>query len=165
MKRFITGTCLAAAFAVGLSAQSTPPQTPQPQTPQAQPKMQESSDAAKMLSVTGCLKAGDTADSFILSDLKWNKEQAPGAVGTSGSAAPPAAIASASTLKLKPGANTKLGEHVGKTVEVTGSVSADRAPSAPAATPPDPASTRPAASGPIFEVRNVKQIAATCSAQ
>ena len=141
MKRVLTGSFLAAAFAVGLSAQTTPPQTtPPPTTPptsQSQPPMQESRDRdAKSVTVTGCLKAGDSADSFMLSDLKWgNKDKGTGAVGTSGTAAPPAAIASATSLKIVPSGSTKLSEHVGPQVEVTGSVS-DKS-SSPTAPPAD----------------------------
>jgi hypothetical protein len=162
MKRALTGTFLAATFAVGLSAQSTPPQSQPPtQPPTTPPAAQEArGDAAKSVTVTGCLKAGDSADSFILSDLKWsNKDKGAGAVGTSGSGAP-AAVASATTLKIMPSGGTKLSEHVGHTVEVTGTV-ADKAPSA--AAPADPASTRPAASGPSIEARSVKMVSATCT--
>ena len=161
MKRVLTGTFVAAAFAVGLSAQSTtPPQSTPPQTPPAAPAAQESRDAAKNVTVTGCLKAGDSADSFILSDLKFGtKDKGAGAVGTSGSAAPPAAIASATTLKVIASGSTKLSEHVGHTVEVTGTV-AEKAPAAP---PADPASSRPAAAGPSVEARSVKMISASCT--
>ena len=158
MKRVLTGSFMAAAFAVGLSAQTTPPQT----TPPSLPPMQESRDAAKTVTVTGCLKAGYTADSFTLSDLKFgNKDKGGAAVGTSGTAAPPAAIASATSLKIIPG-SAKLSEHVGHQVEVTGTVSEkDKA-----AAPSDPASTRPAAaSGPSVEARSVRMVAATCSGQ
>lgn len=170
MKRVITGTCLAAAFAVGLSAQGNPPQTPPPQTPppaQTQPRSQDK-DAAKAITVTGCLKAGDSADTFILSDLKWSRDKSAGAVGTSGSAAAPPELASASSLKLKPSASAKLSEHVGHTVEVSGSI--DKSGSAPSAAPPTgnpPAGGERAASAstPTLEVRNVRMISATCSAQ
>jgi hypothetical protein len=168
MKRVITGTFLAAAFAVGLSAQSaTPPQSttpPQSPAPQAQAPMQDLKDAAKTVAVTGCLKAGETADSFVLSDLKW-KDRSAGAVGTSGTAAaPPAAIASATSLKLIPG-SAKLTDHVGHTVEITGKVS-EKAAASPSTPPADPASTRSSASaGPSLEVSNVKMVSATCSAK
>jgi hypothetical protein len=164
MKRVITGTCLAAAFAVGLSAQGNPPQTP-PQTPpsQTQPRSQDK-DAAKTVTVTGCLKAGDSADSFILSDLKWSRDKS-APVGTSGSAGAPPELASASSLKLKPSASAKLSEHVGHTVEVSGSI--DKS-SAPSATPPagnPPSAERSASSGAqTLEVRYVRMISATCSA-
>ena len=161
MKRMLAGSFLAATFAVGLSAQTTPPQT----TPPSQPPMQESKDSAKTVTVTGCLKAGDAADSFTLSDLKWSKDKAAGAVGTSGSGAPPAAIASATTLKVIPSGSTKLSEHVGHTVEVTGTI-ADKM-DRPTTPPSDPAAARPSASaaGPSLEVRTVKMVSATCTPQ
>ena len=108
MKKGLAGTFAAALLAVGVSAQ-TPPQNP---------PMQESKDAAKTLTVTGCLKAGDTPDSFTLSDLKWKDDKA---VGTSG-AAPAAPPVAATSLKLIPSAATKLGDHVGHTVEVIGTI-------------------------------------------
>ena len=168
MKRVLTGSFLAAAFAVGLSAQTTPPQTTPPQTTpptsQSQPESRDR-DAAKSVTVTGCLKAGDSADSFMLSDLKWgNKDKATGAVGTSGTAAPPAAIASATSLKIVPSGSTKLSEHVGHQVEVTGSVS-DKS-SSPSAAPSDPAASRPSsASSPTIEARSVRMVSATCTPQ
>jgi hypothetical protein len=163
MKQVFTGTCLAAAFAVGLSAQT--PQTPMQDTKDA------AKDAAKTVTVSGCLKAGDSSDSFILSDLKFGSPSS--AVGTSGTAgatgagAPPAALASATTLTIKPKGDTKLSEHVGHQVEVSGNVSDKSASAAPAA-PADPAApaARPSAgasSGPTLEARTVKMIAATCS--
>lgn len=161
MKRMLAGSFLAATFAVGLSAQATPPQT----TPPAQPPMQEARDSAsKNITVTGCLKAGDSADSFMLSDLKWSKDtKGSGAVGTTGTAAPPAAIASATSLKVIPSGSTKLSEHVGHTVEVTGTI-ADKA-DRPSAAPADPAAARPSASSavPSLEVRSVKMVSATCT--
>jgi hypothetical protein len=140
---------MAAAFAVGLSAQ----------TPQSQPPMQESKDAAKNVTVTGCLKAGETADSFTLSDLKWGGDKA---VGTSGTAAP---AISATSLKLVGSpAGAKLSDHVGHTIEVTGSIEKkdDKAgsPTDPAARPAPSASATPA-----LNVRNVRMVAATCQAQ
>jgi hypothetical protein len=159
MKRVLTGTCLAAAFAVGLSAQTAPPQQTPPTGAAA---TQESRDSAKNVTVTGCLKAGDSADSFLLSDLKWgSKDKDKGsAVGTSGTAAAPPSMASATTLKLIPGAGTKLTDHVGHQIEVTGSI-AEKA-SSPSAAPADP-SARPASAEAALNVRNVKMIAATCS--
>ena len=53
MKRVVTATCLAAAFAVGLAAQSTTPST---QTPSSSPNQR---GATGPRTVTGCLRAGD----------------------------------------------------------------------------------------------------------
>jgi len=156
MKRAIAGTFFAAVFSVGLAAQAT--------TPPSQP-MQEvkDKDAAKTVTVTGCLKAGETADSFLLSDLKWSQDKA---VGTSGAAAPAAPAISATALKLIGSPSIKLSDHVGHTVELTGTI-ADKADKAMGATPPDAAAPRPApaASAPSLNVKNVKMVAATCSTQ
>jgi hypothetical protein len=177
MKRVITGTFLAATFAVGLSAQSTPSTTPStPSTSPSSPSSQTSSassDAAKAVTVTGCLKAGDTADSFILSDLKFGDKKGSESVGTSGSAAAPAAIASATTLKLKPGAS-KLTDHVGHTVEVSGTV-ADKASSGAsspsstspsgAASPGSASSSASASSAPALDVKSVKMVSSSCTSK
>jgi hypothetical protein len=160
MKRVLTGSFLAAAFAVGLSAQTTPPQTPPPTS--SQPPMQERASDSKNVTVTGCLKAGDSADSFTLSDLKFGGSKGSGAVGTSG-ATPPAALASATSLTIKPSGSTKLTEHVGHQVEISGAVSDDKSP---AAKPADPASSRPAsASGPTIEARSVRMVSDKCAGQ
>jgi hypothetical protein len=139
MKKVITGTFAAALFAVGVSAQT--PAASQPQ---------DTKDAPKTATVTGCLKAGDTPDSFMLSDLKWKDEKAVGTAGTP--ATPPI---SATSLKL---VGSKLSDHVGHTVEVTGTIAAKADKAA------DPAA-RPAAAQPSLNVSNIKMIAATCQAQ
>ena len=169
MKRVLTGSFLAAAFAVGLSAQTTPPQTTPPTTPPSSPTsaapMQDRESSSKNVTVTGCLKAGDSADSFTLSDLKFGGSKGAGAVGTSGAAAP-AALASATSLTIKPSGGTKLSEHVGHQVEISGSV-ADKDSKAPS-TPADPAAApRPSASaaGPTIEAKSVRMVSDKCSGQ
>ena len=139
MKKVITGTFAAALFAVGVAAQTPAPAASQP--------MQDAKDAAKTATVTGCLKAGDTPDSFMLSDLKWKDEKAVGTAGTP--ATPPV---SATSLKLT---GSKLSDHVGHTVEVTGTIAAKADKAA------DPAA-RPAAAQPSLNVSNIKMISATC---
>lgn len=149
MKKVFAGTFIATAFAVSLSAQAPP---------QSQP-MQEAKDAPKGVTVTGCLKAGETPESYLLSDLKWaDKASAP--VGTSGVVTPTAPAASATTLNLVGSpSGTKLSDHVGHTIEVTGAIDkADKAMTG--ATPADAA-----AAAPSFNVRSVKMIAATCPAK
>jgi hypothetical protein len=150
MKRAIAGTFVAAICAATLSAQSTPPQS--------QP-MQESKDSAKAVTVSGCLKAGEGTDTFLLSDLKWAQDKA---VGTSGAVTPAPPAISATSLKLIGSPSTKLSEHVGHQVEVTGTIG-DKDAKAPSAS--DPASRPPAGAGaaPAFNVRTVRMVAATCS--
>jgi hypothetical protein len=152
MKKVFAGTFAVALFAVGVSAQSPAPQT--------QP-MQESKDAAKTLTVTGCLKAGDTPESFMLSDLKWKEDKA---VGTSGSVTPAPAPVAATTLKLVGNPSTKLSDHVGHTIEVTGTIADTADKTTGSAAPADP--SRPAAGAQAsLSVRNVRMIAATCPAE
>ena len=125
MKKVITGTFAAALFAVGV----------RPRRQQRASRRRDAKDtAAKPATVTGCLKAGDTPDSFMLSDLKWKDDKAVGTAGTT-PAAPPV---SATSLKL---VGSKLSDHVGHTVEVTGTIAAKADKAA------DPAA-RPAAAGP-----------------
>ena len=147
MKKVITGTFAAALFAVAVSAQT--PAAGQP--PGAGQPPQDTKDAPKAATVTGCLKAGDTPDSFMLSDLKWKDDKA--AVGTAGSTTPAAPPVSASSLKL---VGSKLSDHVGHTVEVTGTIAAKADKAA------DPAARPAAAAAPSLNVSNIKMIAATC---
>ena len=153
MKRVLAGSFVAAAFAVSLSAQATPPQS--------QPPMQESKDAAKSVTVTGCLKAGDAPESFTLSDLTWGQDKA---VGTSGSATPATPPVAATTLKLIGTPSTKLGDHVGHKVEVSGTI-ADKADKPAGATDPAARPAPAAGAQASLNVRNVRMIAASCSAQ
>jgi hypothetical protein len=147
MKKVITGTFAAALFAVGVSAQ-----TPAAGQPPGASQPQDAKDAApKTATVTGCLKAGDTPDSFMLSDLKWKEDKAVGTAGTP--ATPPV---SASSLKLT---GSKLSDHVGHTVEVTGTIAAKADKAA------DPAARPAAAAAPSLNVSNIKMIAATCQSQ
>ena len=148
MNKAIAGTFVAAACAVGLSAQTLP---------QTQP-MQDAKDNAKNVTVTGCLKAGDGANTYLLSDLKWS-DKVPAAVGTSGVVAPMAQAVTATVLNLVGSpSGTKLSDHVGHQVEVTGTMDKSDKDKATAATPPDaPARTQAA-----LNVRSVKMIAAAC---
>ena len=64
MKRLITSTCLAATFAVGLAAQSTD----QPPRADRNPQGQRRGGARGRSS--GCLRAGDTAGTYMLTDVQ-----------------------------------------------------------------------------------------------
>jgi hypothetical protein len=94
----------------------------------------------------------------MLSDLQWGKS-GDKAVGTSGSA--PAGMASATSLKLTGSpSGTKLSEHVGHKVEVSGAI--DKGASSAPSTPADPAA-RPASAGPSLDVKTVKMVSQTCT--
>ena len=176
MKRFIPTACLAAAFAVGLSAQTPSPapagQPPSPapagQPPSSAPQAQAS--GGKNVTVTGCLKAGDEPGSFALSNVKTAAaKDAPGATppattGTTGTAGSAASLESASSVKLTGSpAGGNLAEHVGHTVRISGAVSA-AAPSGGAAAGDKPAAGAPAAkAGPSIEVSSISMVSASCS--
>ena len=125
MKALISTACLAAALA--LPAPSNPGQTT---NDQKEPRK------VQTLTVTGCLRAGIEPNSFVLSDLEWGGSETPaGTRGTPPRDAPPAAV-SAVTLRLvgAPG-GVRLSEHVGHTVEITGTLIDEATPIAgPAAT-------------------------------
>ena len=149
MKRLFTGTCLAAFCAVTLSAQ-TPSQPPASAPPQ---------DTMKTVTATGCLRAGEQPNTFVLSNVKWS-DKAPGsATGTSGTAAPAAA---GSSLKLVGApAGVQLTEHIGKTVEVTGTL-ADKMPSA---APPAGEPAKKDKDEPTLNVRTAKMVSSSCESK
>ena len=125
MKRLIISTCTAMAFAVGLAAQTPAPAGQQPAKPD------QSAAAEKTVTLKGCLKAGDTAESFVLADAAPVSETA-GTTGTS-------AVKGQTVRLIGSPAGTNLKEHVGHMVEATGMITAGAKSSAPAATPGAPA--------------------------
>jgi hypothetical protein len=115
----------------------------------------------KTVTATGCLRAGEQPNSFVLSNVKW-ADKAPGATaGTSGTAASPAPT---SSLKLVGApAGVQLTEHIGQTVEVTGTLSdKDKSPSA-TGTAGEPA--RKDKDEPSLNVRTVKMVSSSCESR
>ena len=112
MKKVFAGTFVAAAFAVGAVGAGARRRAS---------RCRSAKDAPKGVTVTGCLKAGETAESYLLSDLKWaDKASERGNLGVVTPTAP-AATATALNLVGSP-SGTKLSDHVGHTVEVTGAI-------------------------------------------
>ena len=124
MRRLMCSASFATVLAAAAFAQ-TPAQEQQP--PPAKPNV---------LTVTGCLRAGAEPGSYVLSNLEWRDVSAnptSTTTGTSGTTPPPAtpppAAVSAATLKLVgTGTGTKLSEHVGHKVEITGTLVDEHAP-------------------------------------
>jgi hypothetical protein len=116
MTRVFTGTCLAVLCAAGLAAQAP--------TGSAEPQAQ---DSMKTVTVTGCLRAGEAPDTFVLSDAKLDDKgrTTPSPTGTSGTGSAAAATAApATTVRLVGSpAGVTMTEHIGHTVEVTGVLS------------------------------------------
>jgi hypothetical protein len=167
-----TGVCAAivSVAAVGVFAQE--PQTPQtPAAPQAAP-----SSSNKKITVTGCLRAAPAMATDTVSAANPNPT---GTEGTTAAGAPPPVVAgtsgvaapadwkflltsatasprdttaSAQTYRLI--ANpTALGEHVGKKLELVGTIDT--------ASPSDP--NDPSAAAPALRVESGKIVAANCS--
>lgn len=123
------------------------------------------STSAKTITVSGCVSraqnsptgtTGSTAASttaetkFVLTNASLSTKTA---TGTSGTTAAPPATAIASEYKLDAD-DTKLTEHVGHKVEITGTVE-----------PPTRAEQQPpasAANSPTLKVQDVKMVSTTC---
>jgi hypothetical protein len=131
MKRVLCATCLALACAVGLSAQSQ----------QAGDDQKKSTAAAKpaesSVTMTGCLRAGDTPNSFVLANVKAaaTKSDAPAA------AAPPAATPPTATPPANPPTDPVANPAI--------PTSAAAAPPIPGNPPATPTSPPTAASPPV----------------
>jgi len=173
MKRDTIWTAACAAivsFATAGMLAQTAAQTPTPPTPQTTaPQQSSASTSDKKITVTGCLKAapkmpGDTASAVNPNPTGTAGTTPPGATGTAGAAAdakfiltsatasPADAASTAQTYRLI--ANpTALGEHVGKKLELVGTLDPNSTPD-----PKDPS-----ASAPAFKVESGKIVAATCN--
>ena len=167
-----TGTCAAiVTFATAAIFAQTPAQTPaQPPTSQPAPQSSAPSTPDKKITVTGCLKAAPqtTADAAGTTGTTPPNPTAAagaptaGATGTSGAAeskfiltgasATPAEAATAQTYRLI-AHPTALSEHVGKKLELVGTIDTTSTPD-----PKDPAAAAPA-----FRVESGKIVAATCN--
>jgi hypothetical protein len=172
MKRVITATCLAAAFAVGLSAQQTGQSASTAQSDQ------------KTVTFTGCVKAGEEPGSFILANAKADDKAAnpaatssatAGTSGTTGAAAASDIAAGGKVLRLTNAPpDVTLSEYVGKTVQVTGTAAPDASSTASTTTTTTSGATgtttsststsqkneKPSGS---INVRTVTMVSASCS--
>ncbi|MCA1561274.1 MAG: hypothetical protein LC804_13780 [Acidobacteria bacterium] len=153
MKRVISTTGIALTLAVGLAAQT--PQTPPAGTRGERPK----GGADQSVTLKGCLRAGEGANTFVLANVDMTGLQEPDpAVGTTGmemqptkpEPSQPEAVASAdtaaqakATVRLMSSGSVDLAAHVGHTIEVTGTLAprAETDNAAPAAA--ETAETRP----------------------
>jgi len=126
MKNILSTAAIALAFAVSVSAQATPP-TPSttPTTDQKTSKAHTMGSAAsKSVTLTGCLREGDTPNSFQLENAEMSKAtELSGTSGTSTGMAAAMAGNDVREVKLVATADISLKEHVGHQVEVTGTLS------------------------------------------
>ena len=171
MGRLLTAAVVAAIGTTGLAAQST-------QTAQTKDETQK----VPVLTVSGCLGTGDEPSTFVLTNVKWLDKTATekSAVGTSGSDTD----TSGATLRLVgTPSGVRMSEHVGHTVEITGTLIDEVAPkpkakgdevapgpkpetAAPATQAAQPPSQQPAPkSGHSMNVRTIKMIGENCTAR
>ena len=149
MRRVFMATCIAAACAIGLSAQQTGTST-----------TAQSGHQGRMggpMTVTGCVKAGDTSGTYMLTNIqRGDTGMGSGATTTAGGATTTAGSGAAtgqgmgrgmSQIMLTSAADVDLSAHVGHKVEVTGTVSGGRGrPSSGAATTTEAGGTTTAGS-------------------
>jgi hypothetical protein len=147
MKRLFTATCLAATFAVGLAAQSTGTSG---STADPQQTAGGGQRAGGPRTVTGCLRAGDTAGTYMLTDVQMQgaggttagSTTTGGSATTTGTAGSGAATTASgqrpagapSSIMLTPDSSVDLKAHVGHKIEVTGTMAGGRNGGAGAAT-------------------------------
>ena len=128
-------------------------QAPGQQPPADRPTAQPATEANKV-TISGCVKPGAAADSFVLS----NAVTTPAAPGRDASPTTGTAGSTKSyNIVVKPG--EELSKHLNHKIEVTGTVSASRPPSAPASAAAPPAADQPAET---VTVQSLKMVAMAC---
>ena len=165
MKRVFIATCMAAACAIGVSAQQPPTST-----------MPQSGRRGGPMTVTGCVKAGDTSGTYMLTNIQRSDAGGgSGATTTTGGATTTGGQGMGrgmGQITLNSGApDVDLSAHVGHKVEVTGTMSGGRGRmSGGAATTDTGAGSGAATTGGqsgrgmrSMNVTSVRMIASTCS--
>jgi hypothetical protein len=134
MKRVFLAACLASACAVGLSAEQTP------STTTAQSERQGRMGGP--MTLTGCVKAGDTSGTYMLTNIQRNDAGMGSGATTTGGATTTAGGATTTgggsgmgqgmgrgmgqVMLNASGSDVDLSAHVGHKVEVTGTMSGGR---------------------------------------
>ena len=128
MKRVLTATCFAMACAVGLAAQQT--------TGTAGTTQDQSGQARGPRTVTGCLRAGDTAGTYMLTDIQMGNRSGDTTAGGGGSTTTGGGTTATTgsttaegqrgqmptSVMLNPESGVDLKAHVGHKIEVTGTM-------------------------------------------
>ena len=121
MKRVFTAICLAGGMAVGLAAQQ--------QSTTASQDTQQGQRAPRSVTLTGCLRAGDTASTYTLTDVTGLPDRsamgsaAAGSSTAGGTETGTSGTSSAGrSVTLTPAADVDLAPHVGHKVEVAGTM-------------------------------------------
>jgi hypothetical protein len=157
-KLTVAAGILGAVTTLGAQApsQQSPADRPTNQPAIQQPSPQPNEAARNEVTISGCLKPGVSPGSFILADAGMAPEM------PAGQNAPPAAKGTTGSTKrydlvAKPGED--LTKHLNHKVEVTGTVSASRPPSAPV---PEAAPATAVQPTETLTVQTFKMVAAAC---
>jgi len=136
MKRLLTATCFAMACAVGLAAQQT--------TGTTGTSDDQNGQARGPRTVTGCLRAGDTAGTYTLTDIQMGSAATTGTTATGGTTTTGGGTTTAgggagttatggqrgqmptSLTLTTTDASVDLKPHVGHKIEVTGTMAGGR---------------------------------------
>lgn len=146
--------------AVGVSAQYPEQKPADKQMP---------SKSAQSVTIAGCVREGDTPDTFVLSNVDAAALAAHGSGSTGTSGAPAGSMAATATVQLITTPDIDLKKHVGHKVEVSGSPIKPEAGAAGTAGTPSSDTTARAAdkdkSKPALKltVKSVKHVAESCS--
>jgi hypothetical protein len=144
-----------ALAAVGVSAQYPEQKPAEKQSP------------GKTVTITGCVKEGDTPNSFVLSNVDPSSlPGASGATGTTGTPPAPAGSSATATVQLSSTADIDLKKHVGHKVEISGSIAPAKPESGAAGTagtPPEAGKDKGMAHAHKLNVRSVKHVSESCS--
>ncbi len=123
MTRILSTAAVALAFTVALGAQSTPqsqypsqPSTTKQTTKQKTTKTAKTTASSKSVTLAGCLREGDTPNSFALDNVQVS---GPGSEPKE-SGVPSGMPGEMGQVKLVATADINLKEHVGHQVELTG---------------------------------------------
>jgi hypothetical protein len=158
MKRVFASTCLAILCAAGVAAQT-----------QAADQRKASDPAKaeeKAVTITGCLREGETPNSFVLANVK--ADEAGAKTMTPPPSTPPSAPAagtsggtgSAEVRLIGAPASVDLSKHVGHTVAITGSWASAGKSSQPTGTSGAAGSAASAVKS--FNVKSMKHQSETC---
>lgn len=156
MVRVLTGTFAAAmlgAVTIVGAQQPAAPQAPQKPAEQTDREARPQGDA-KTMTITGCVRPGAAADSFVLAESSAAAAPAP-APGAAPGAKPAGTTGATKSYALVAKAGDDLSKHVNHKIEVTGTVSA--APPASSASPAAAIQPKEA-----LNVQSIKMVAANC---
>ncbi len=169
MRTVLFAAAIAFAFAISASAQATNPQPTPPE--QKTTKTQKMSSSGKAVTLTGCLREGDTPNSFQLDNVQMSGATSEKATKEHGTTGTPPGMASSEMgiVRLVGAGNVNLKEHVGHTVQVTGLMTgrgmAKEKPSSPTSDTMGPTGTSgtPKPEEHTLNVRSLKHVSETCT--